>query len=78
MWCLRLIEQSFGDPLFFPAGDYFLRINLILKYERTDPIRKYTPLYISSTLISDARLKLAKNQANSKQQHEAELLLFEN
>ena len=28
--------------------------------------------------ISNARLKLAKNQANAKQQPEAELLLFEN
>ena len=33
--------------------------------------------FISSTFISNARMKLAKNQANAKHQHEAELLLFE-
>ena len=32
----------------------------------------------SNNFISNARLKMAKNQANAKQQHEAELLLFEN
>ena len=34
--------------------------------------------FISSTFISNARLKLIKNQANAKQHLEAELLLFEN
>ena len=34
--------------------------------------------FISNTFISNTRLKLAKNQANAKQQLEAELLLFEN
>ena len=34
--------------------------------------------FISITFISNARLKLAKNQANAKQHPEAELLLFEN
>ena len=34
--------------------------------------------FISNTFISNARLKLAENQANAKQQPEAELLLFEN
>ena len=34
--------------------------------------------FVSNTLISNARLKLAKNQANAKQHTEAELLLFEN
>ena len=33
-------------------------------------------LFISNTFISDARLKLAKNQANAKQHPETELLLF--
>ena len=28
--------------------------------------------------MSNARLKLAKNQPNTKQPHEAELLIFEN
>ena len=34
--------------------------------------------FISSTFISNARLKLAKNQANAKQHLEAELWKFEN
>ena len=33
---------------------------------------------ISNTFVSNARLKLAKNQAKAKQHPEAELLLFEN
>ena len=33
---------------------------------------------ISNTSISNARLKLERNQAKSKQHPEAELLLFEN
>ena len=39
---------------------------------------KCTLLFISNTLISNARLKLAKSQANAKQHPESELLLFEN
>ena len=35
-------------------------------------------LFISNTFINNARLKLAKNQANAKQRPEAEYLLFEN
>ena len=35
-------------------------------------------LFISNSFISKARLKLAKNQANTKQHPEAGLLLFEN
>ena len=34
--------------------------------------------FVSNTFISSATLKLAKSQANIKQHHEAELLLFEN
>ena len=34
--------------------------------------------FISNTFISNARLKLTKNQANAKQHAEAELLLFGN
>ena len=34
--------------------------------------------FISNTFISNARLKLAKNQANAKQHPETDLLLFEN
>ena len=38
---------------------------------------RYTP-FLSNTFISNARLKLANNQANAKQHPLAELLLFEN
>ena len=34
--------------------------------------------FISNTFISNVRLKLAKNQAKAKQNHEAEHLLLEN
>ena len=34
--------------------------------------------FTSNTSISKARLKLAKNQANTKQQPDAEVLLFQN
>ena len=42
--------------------------------------RKHTLkfFFASNTFLSNARLKLAKNQANAKQQSETELLLFEN
>ena len=33
---------------------------------------------MSNTFISNARLKLAKNQATTKQHPETEILLFEN
>ena len=35
-------------------------------------------MFISNTFISNACLKLAKNQAYAKQHPESELLLFEN
>ena len=41
-------------------------------------LRGYTPFFISDTFISNARLKLAENQAKVKQYPEAKLLLFEN
>ena len=39
---------------------------------------EYTHFFISNIFVSNARLKLAKNQANAKQHLEAELWLFEN
>ena len=41
-------------------------------------LMEYKLFFISNTFISDARLKLVKNQAKAKQHSEAELLLFEN
>ena len=37
----------------------------------------YALFFISNIFISNARLKLAKNQAKAKQHPQAELLLFE-
>ena len=37
-----------------------------------------TRFFVSNTLISNARVILAKNQADTKQHPESELLLFEN
>ena len=37
-----------------------------------------TQFFMSYTFISNARLKLAKNQANAKQHPKAEHFLFEN
>ena len=37
-----------------------------------------THAFFVSNTLSNARLKIAKNQANTKQHPEAELLLFEN
>ena len=49
------------------------------EFENFNKLQKtYTLFFISNTFISNARLKLAKNQANAKQHPEAELLLFEN
>ena len=42
------------------------------------PLVSNTRFFISNTFISNARLKLGKNQAKAKQHPEAELLLFEN
>ena len=38
---------------------------------------KIYAFFISNTFLSNAMLKLAKNQASAKQHSEAELLLFE-
>ena len=37
-----------------------------------------THVFFVSNTLSNARLKIAKNQANTKQHSEVELLLFEN
>ena len=41
-------------------------------------MHRYTLFFISNIFISNTRLKLAKNQANAKQHHETDFLLFEN
>ena len=41
-------------------------------------INNIHPFFISNTFISNASLKLTKNQTNAKQQPKGELLLFEN
>ena len=52
--------------------------NVKTVYQIEEIILSYTRFFINNTFISNARLKLAKNQANAKQHPEAELLLFEN
>ena len=47
------------------------RIQNLVKHLRRSVLRKYT-LFRSNTCISNARLKLAKNQANAKQHPEFE------
>ena len=42
------------------------------------PTELHNFLFISNTFISNARLKLAKNQTSANQHPEAEPLLFEN
>ena len=49
-----------------------------LKYFLFYFMSKNTRIFISNTVVRNARLKLAKNQANAKQQPEAKLLLLEN
>ena len=48
-----------------------------MKIYRQFILTKLHAFFISNTFISNVRLKLAKNQANAKQQPETELLLFE-
>ena len=40
--------------------------------------KQNTRFFITNTFISNARLKLSKNQANAKQHLDSELLVFEN
>ena len=69
---------------FFFLVTYVLRFAFFLllptKCGRQKCIMKYktTRIFICNTFISNATLKLAKNQANAKHKPEAELLLFEN
>ena len=51
-----------------------MRYNILLLMSNEN----YTLFFISNTFISNARLKLAENQASAKQHPEAELLLLEN
>ena len=68
-----------GDTFFisFILKNFFLivkangKVNLHL-------FNRITRFFISNTLISNARLKLAKNQAKAKHHPETELPLFEN
>ena len=51
---------------------------ILTSHQENSVVKWYTPFYISKIFISNARLKLAKNQADAKQHSEAELWLFEN
>ena len=76
-----------SDPTFGVLSNEYLKITKKLKLNgaifNTSSVRvnyqsTYTSFFISSTFITNARMKLAKNQANAKHHSEAELLLFEN
>ena len=65
---IRLVEAKFGDdPLKNPSLLSFCR------HLWTAPFPKIHAFFISNNFISNARLELAKNQANAKQHPEAEL-----
>ena len=49
---------------------------IVSSFEACTTYTAYTRFFIKNTFISKTRLKLAKNQANTKQHPEAELLLF--
>ena len=78
--CIFLFEKPLKD--FSPYSPILL--TLWFTYLQTDIKQSCMNLstrffYISNTIISNARLKLAKNQANDATQYpEVELLLFEN
>ena len=55
------------------AHKYIYKLYILYIYKVTT-----CTIFISNTFISNARLKLAKSQAKSKQHRQAELLLFEN
>ena len=48
------------------------------KLEKVLNSEKVYTIFLSGSFINNTRLNLAKNQAQTKQHHEAELLLFEN
>ena len=50
---------------------------LLLQMFLTCFVKIYTLFFISNTVITKARLTLAKNQANTEQHPETEVLLFE-
>ena len=50
----------------------------LLRTSSPEMFYKIHAFFISNTFIGNARIKLAKNQANAKEHPEAELWLFEN
>ena len=66
---VRSPSRIFSSELceFFQKSNFVEYLNLNVAY-----------FFYKNTFISNARLKLAKNQANAKQHPEAEPLLFEN
>ena len=77
IWSLFSADRYKFDP--FPANIYLFKRNNRSTKKRCEICSKltHTLIFISNTFISNARLKLEKNQANAKQHPEAELFLFE-
>ena len=84
-WCHLFYCNRFHPQNFFTFSRkmMFLLLTALFYHQMRFPsqcnkIGAENALFISNTLISNTRLKLAKNQANAKQHPEVELLLFEN
>ena len=68
-----------GPPLTYVGKNRSIVAEQKLQRSVKFALFNYYPLFfIGNTFISNARLKLAKNQANAKQHPEAELLIIEN
>ena len=72
----------YHQPNYFPSG-LILYISKeafhgVISLLRSKIVKLYTLFSISNTFISNARLKSAKDEANAKQQPEANFLLFGN
>ena len=74
-----LSELSFGFSL--KTMSVLLKLQILQIPEANSAVFIYWYIrffFVSNTFVSNARLKLAKNQANAKQNPGAKLLLFEN
>ena len=70
--------NSFSRPRAGSKNCFYFHFPLFLDIEKKSlNVINYT-VFLSNTITSNVRLKLAKNQANAKQHRVTEILLFEN
>ena len=74
---LPLITDSAKNLKLYWRRTLSLKVLARVKKVCKSPLR-YTRFFISNTVISSARLKLAKKEVNSKQHPEVEAYVFEN